>query len=184
MGETEKTLALRRYRTGEARILVSCKALDEGLDIPSADVGILLATTSEQRQRIQRLGRILRLQEGKGKASLFYLSLAHTIEDSELLDAGIDSIQEWYLQYTSHFTHPSYDELADTLLSTLEEKNASTRGLDALLNQGRVRNDWFEDPKALQAKIQAATLPQEKKYYSLMRSLSLLRKKTQSIHVH
>ncbi len=184
MGETEKTLALRRYRTGEARILVSCKALDEGLDIPSADVGILLATTSEQRQRIQRLGRILRLQEGKEKASLFYLSLAHTIEDSELLDVGIDSIQEWYLQYTNHFIHPSYDELADTLFSTMEEKNASTIGLDVLLNQGRVCNDWFEDPVVLQEKVQAATLPQEKKYYSLMRSLSLLRRKNQAIRSH
>jgi hypothetical protein len=99
------------------------------------------------------------------------------------LDVGIDSIQEWYLQYTNHFIHPSYDELADTLFSTMEERKASTRGLDALLNQGRVRNDWFEDPKVLQAKIQETSLPQEKQYYSLMRSLSLLRMRNQSIHL-
>jgi superfamily II DNA or RNA helicase len=184
LGETERTLALRRYRSGEARILVSCKALDEGLDIPSADVGILLATTSEQRQRIQRLGRILRLQEGKGKASLFYLSLAHTIEDNELLDAGIDSVQEWHLQYTDHFIHSAYDELADTLFDTMQERNASTRGLEVLLNQGRVRNDWFEDPEVLQEMYRKATLPQDKRYYSHMRSLSLLRMKTQTIRSH
>jgi hypothetical protein len=106
------------------------------------------------------------------------------MEDNELLDAGIDSIQEWYLQYTDHFIHPSYDELADTLLSTMEKRKASTRGLDGLLDKGRIRNDWFEEPKVLQGKAQAATLPQEKRYYSLMRSLSLLRMKTQSMHLH
>jgi hypothetical protein len=66
----------------------------------------------------------------------------------------------------------------------MQERNASTRGLEVLLNQGRVRNDWFEDPEVLQEMYRKATLPQDKRYYSHMRSLSLLRRKTQSIYLH
>lgn len=175
LGETEKILALRRYRSGEARILVSCKALDEGLDIPSADVGIVLASTSVQRQRIQRLGRILRLQEDKGKASLFYLCLDQTVEDNELLDQGIIHVQEWYLTYTDHFTHAEYDDLSANLLNAMTKKQKQIEGIDAILDAGRVRNDWFDDPELLQKKALTAKNPTMQRYYSCMRTLSLLR---------
>lgn len=171
LGETERTLALKRYRSGEARILVSCKALDEGLDIPSADVGIILSSTSEQRQRIQRLGRILRRQEGKLKASLFYLCLGNTVEDANLLDEGLELVEEWYLSYTDHFIHPVYDELADDLVLALYKKGATVPGLDALIERGRVRSDWCEDPDSLKNLAQG----RDERYYTLMRSLSLLR---------
>ena len=50
---------LDRFCTGEIRILITCKALDEGVDIPDAATGIILSGTSTQRQRVQRLDRIL-----------------------------------------------------------------------------------------------------------------------------
>jgi hypothetical protein len=171
LGDTERAVALKRYRSGEARILVSCKALDEGLDIPSADVGIILSSTSEQRQRIQRLGRILRRQEGKLKASLFYLCLGNTVEDANLLEEGLELVEEWYLTYTNHFIHPVYDELADDLVHALHKKGATVPGLDALLDRGRVHSDWCEDPSILKDLAQG----RDERYYTLMRSLSLLR---------
>ena len=167
LGETARTLALERYRSGEARIMVSCKALDEGLDIPSADVGILLATTSEQRQRVQRLGRILRRQSGKGKASLFYLEIGETVEERELLEEGIELVEEWHLTYTDHFIHPVYDELATTFYHALQKQKADLYGIKQILDKGRVRNDWIEDPSIL--------AKHTTRYYSCMRSLSLLR---------
>lgn len=178
MGETERIIALENYRSGEARILVSCKALDEGLDIPSADVGIVLSCTSEQRQRVQRMGRVLRRQEGKHKASLFYLTLADTVEDTNLLEEGIEMVQEGYLSYTDRFIHSTYDELANTFLDAMKKSRKTFHGIDALLDQGRVRNDWYEEPSVLEEWVRQAHSPVQKRYYSCMRTLALLREKT------
>ena len=57
-GDTE--LILDKFRKGDINILVICKVLDEGFDLPKIDTGIILSTTSSIRQRIQRIGRISR----------------------------------------------------------------------------------------------------------------------------
>ena len=62
---------LYRYRKGMIRILVSCRALDEGVDIPDANVAIIAAYTSSLRQRVQRLGRVLRKHSGKDYATIY-----------------------------------------------------------------------------------------------------------------
>jgi superfamily II DNA or RNA helicase len=175
MGDTARLLALRRYRSKEVRILVSCKALDEGLDIPSADVGIVVASTSEQRQRIQRLGRILRKDEGKGTASLFYLSLLDTVEDSTLLAAGREEIEEMHLTYDGTFSHPAYDELAYALLYRLEEKDLTLQNVLSLIDRGRVRTEWRQSPEHLLSLQQGAESTPLASYYSVMRTLAMIR---------
>ncbi len=62
---------LRLFRAGQADVLVCCRALDEGIDVPGADCAILVASTSSSRQRVQRLGRVLRTHEGKECARIF-----------------------------------------------------------------------------------------------------------------
>ena len=62
---------LYRYRKGMIRILISCRALDEGVDIPDANVAIIAAYTSSLRQRVQRLGRVLRKHSGKDYATIY-----------------------------------------------------------------------------------------------------------------
>ena len=52
--------SIHMFREGIAQILVSAKTLVEGFDVPEADVGIIVASSSSVRQRIQTLGRILR----------------------------------------------------------------------------------------------------------------------------
>lgn len=56
----ERMAAMAGFRDGSTRVLVSVKSLVEGIDVPSADVGISVASTSSVRQRIQALGRVLR----------------------------------------------------------------------------------------------------------------------------
>ncbi len=177
MGSVARTLALRRYRSKEVRILVSCKALDEGLDIPSADVGIVIASTSEQRQRIQRLGRILRKDKGKGTASLFYFSLLDTVEDTTLLSEGREGIQEMHLTWDGSFSHPLYDELAFTLLYRLQEKRLESESLFGFIDQGRVQNHWLmnsDELLALQSNAESSTLAS---YFSVMRTLAMIRER-------
>jgi len=45
---------------GHANVMLSVKALIEGVDVPSADVGIIRVSNSSIRQRIQTFGRVLR----------------------------------------------------------------------------------------------------------------------------
>lgn len=62
-------------------ILLSCRALEEGLDVKEVAIGILITSGTNKRQYIQRLGRILRPKEGK-IARFYVIFCPSTIEDS------------------------------------------------------------------------------------------------------
>ena len=47
------------------------KCLDEGVDVPSAETAIIMASTSNPREYIQRRGRILRRHKGKDLAIIY-----------------------------------------------------------------------------------------------------------------
>lgn len=75
----ERSETLNRFRSGVYRAVVTSKVLDEGIDVPDADVGIVLSGTGSERAFIQRLGRILRKKEGK-EAVLYEIVSAETSE--------------------------------------------------------------------------------------------------------
>jgi superfamily II DNA or RNA helicase len=62
---------LRLFRRGEVDVLVTCRALDEGINVPDASVAVITASTASTRQRIQRLGRVLRPAPGKAAADIY-----------------------------------------------------------------------------------------------------------------
>jgi superfamily II DNA or RNA helicase len=64
---------LRLFRAGIFDALVCCRALDEGINVPEAHIGIIASSTASTRQRIQRLGRILRPSPGKAYATVYTL---------------------------------------------------------------------------------------------------------------
>lgn len=69
----ERAEMLAHFRKGELDVLVTCRALDEGFNVPETEVGIIAASTATRRQRIQRLGRILRPAAGKNGAVVYTL---------------------------------------------------------------------------------------------------------------
>lgn len=71
----------RRY----GGVLVSIKCLDEGVDIPSVSHAIILASSQNPRQFIQRRGRVLRKSEGKQFA---------TIHDAIVVPIGLEDEPE------------------------------------------------------------------------------------------
>jgi superfamily II DNA or RNA helicase len=73
LGEATRRENLRLFKRGYFTCMVCCRALDEGLNVPRTSVGIVACSTSSTRQRIQRLGRILRQAEGKGNATVYTL---------------------------------------------------------------------------------------------------------------
>lgn len=64
---------LKQFRKGISRILICIRALDEGIDVPEADMAIIAASTSSLRQRIQRMGRVVRKSPNKEIASVYTL---------------------------------------------------------------------------------------------------------------
>ena len=70
IGREERQAALERFRRGELRALVSAQVLNEGVDVPEAEVGIVVAGRMGEREHVQRVGRLLR--PGAGKQALLY----------------------------------------------------------------------------------------------------------------
>jgi superfamily II DNA or RNA helicase len=58
-GELRET-SLELFRAGTAQVIVSARSLIEGFNVPEADLGIIVASSSSARQRIQSIGRVLR----------------------------------------------------------------------------------------------------------------------------
>ena len=56
---------LRQFRQGAIHVLVTCKALDEGIDVPEAEQALVVSASRSSRQRVQRIGRVLRRGESK-----------------------------------------------------------------------------------------------------------------------
>lgn len=174
-----RKLALERFHNGEAHILISCRSLDEGFDVPSANVGIVMSSASVNRQRIQRLGRILRKYEGKDIASLYYLYIDDSAEEATYFPAAAlpDTLcQLSYRWEDDTFRHPSYEKLAMAAMHTFRKKNPSK----ALLEEakmcflcGLIRPDWLLGKGYCSQKIRTATTIEVRNYWICMKQIAM-----------
>lgn len=74
---------LRLFRRGAFDVLICCRALDEGMNIPETTAAVIASSTASSRQRIQRLGRVLRPARGK-TAAVIYTLYATEVEQRRL----------------------------------------------------------------------------------------------------
>jgi len=89
--KTKRAFNLELFRRGVIDILVTCTALDEGIDIPHASFAIIASSTNTKRQRIQRIGRVVRSSVGKEKATvvtLYTLDSERDFLEKEVVKAG------------------------------------------------------------------------------------------------
>lgn len=70
-GLSEREYIIRKFKQQEYQVLVAIKCLDEGIDIPSADTAIIMASSTNPREYVQRIGRIIRQAPGKHDATIF-----------------------------------------------------------------------------------------------------------------
>jgi superfamily II DNA or RNA helicase len=61
--------------------------LDEGFNVPEAELAVIAAGTSSKRQRIQRIGRILRTLSGKNLGEVYTLYCSPVEEKRLILEA-------------------------------------------------------------------------------------------------
>lgn len=95
-GPQDRHELLSRFQAGEIQALLAMKCLDEGVDIPSARIGIITASSQNPRQFVQRRGRLLRKDpmSPKPSAALFDFLVLPAFEsglsDSEKRLIGIE----------------------------------------------------------------------------------------------
>ena len=85
-GISEREFLLQQLAQGKYHALVAMKCLDEGVDVPPVKIAIILASTGNPRQYIQRRGRILRRFPGKEKAIIYDVIVVPTFSSSVDLD--------------------------------------------------------------------------------------------------
>ncbi len=77
----ERHAILTKFREGEYKSLIASHVLNEGVDVPSASVAIILSGTGSAREYIQRLGRVLRKGNVKNKQAILYEVIAENTSE-------------------------------------------------------------------------------------------------------
>jgi superfamily II DNA or RNA helicase len=67
-GDASRTL---EFFTREGGVMLAIKCLDEGVDIPEINKALILASSTNPREYIQRRGRVLRTREDKYSADIY-----------------------------------------------------------------------------------------------------------------
>jgi RNA polymerase primary sigma factor len=81
MSVDARTKVLAGFEDGTHHLIAAPQLLDEGVDVPAADLAIVLAASRSRRQMIQRLGRVLRKKPDGRLARLVIFYVRGTFED-------------------------------------------------------------------------------------------------------
>ena len=77
----ERREILEKFRRGEYSRVVAANVLDEGVDVPDANVAVVLSGSGSEREFTQRLGRVLRPKDDGGRALLYEVVTKETAEE-------------------------------------------------------------------------------------------------------
>lgn len=81
-GNTEREEFIDQFRDGTIQVLIGLKCLDEGIDIKNARIAILMASTTNPREFVQRVGRVIRVAKGKAYSEIYDLIVTTSVEDN------------------------------------------------------------------------------------------------------
>jgi superfamily II DNA or RNA helicase len=72
----ERKIILEKFNTGEYPAVVTGRVLNEGVNVPAANIAIILSGTGTVREHVQRLGRVLRRSGDPNKVAVLYELIA------------------------------------------------------------------------------------------------------------
>jgi superfamily II DNA or RNA helicase len=97
----DRQIIMEEFENGTTSVLVTVQTLEEGIDVPEADLAIIVASSKQRRQMVQRMGRILRRKDDGRDGRFVLLFATGTDEDpikgahehfvDELLDVAHES---------------------------------------------------------------------------------------------
>jgi superfamily II DNA or RNA helicase len=95
---SERQHIIDNFAKGNLDVLLAIDCLDEGVDIPSARVGIILASSGNAKEFIQRRGRLMRTFPGKEIAQIFDICVLPNDNDElikSIRDVELRRIEEF-----------------------------------------------------------------------------------------
>jgi superfamily II DNA or RNA helicase len=90
---SEREHIISNFAKGNLDVLLAIRCLDEGVDIPSAQIGIILASSGNEKEFIQRRGRLMRPFIGKENAEIFDMCVLPENPADPLADLGVVDVE-------------------------------------------------------------------------------------------
>ena len=123
---------LNYFNSGKYKILVAMKCLDQGVDVPAIKTAIVLASSTNPMQYIQRRGRVLRKYPGKEKATIYDFFVApckntNLSEDIMLLEQKILK-REIVRAHEFYETANNKDQVLSTLVGLMNKYHVYFEG--------------------------------------------------------
>jgi len=101
-GLTEREYLLDKFAKGDYDVLVAIRCLDEGVDVPATRNAILMCSSGNPKEYIQRRGRVLRRAPGKKKAVIYDITAVPTTidgryvnVDTKMLESQLKRLEEF-----------------------------------------------------------------------------------------
>lgn len=98
-----------RYKNNEFTVLLTAKALDEGLDVPDIDIGIIHSGNSSKINGKQRVGRLLR-KDGTKTPIIINLYLENTQDQKWLINRGKDIPNTYWIETINDINYEPGEE--------------------------------------------------------------------------
>ena len=80
----DREVIMDDFAVGTVRVLASVQTLEEGVDVPDADLAVIVASSKQRRQMVQRMGRVMRRKADGRDARFIILFVKGTDEDPRL----------------------------------------------------------------------------------------------------
>ena len=167
---------LTEFRENRTRILVSCRCLDEGIDVPDANIGIVMSSTAVERQRIQRLGRVIRRTDNKQAACLYYIYIRESTDDAAYLPSleECDTFSLRYYPAEKVFANDLYEYAAAQILASARHRRydkKQTEELRRCMEEGLARADYLLPEAAQESNRQLAKDRHSRNYWAVMKRI-------------
>jgi superfamily II DNA or RNA helicase len=92
-----RDVTLNAFQAGQLKAIAAPRLLDEGVNVPAADLAVVLAASRSRRQMIQRMGRVIR-PKSDGRTARFVITFVKGTSEDPALGAHETFLNE-VLQY-------------------------------------------------------------------------------------
>lgn len=109
-----RTEKLRSFGQGKLKVIAAPRILDEGIDVPEAEIAVVVSASQSRRQMIQRMGRVIRKKEDGRGARMIMMYVEGTSEDPNLgaHEAFLDEVVP-HARSISYFTSEKIDQVGE-----------------------------------------------------------------------
>lgn len=148
--DSENRLALQAFKDGKIRAILSVQMLNEGVDVPDANVVVFLRNTVSPAVFYQQLGRGTRLAEGKEKVLVLdFVGNCGRIKTVLELKQEIDDfkLQMPVTEYSPHGAGEA-DSREKFTLNIATQFNTEMVDIIALFESVKARTAWTQDSAA------------------------------------